>query len=138
MSIKQQKTLSVTYIVVGVVMWILFAMSSGSDYQSGLLCGLGSGLTVVGAARLVKLHRLTASAEKAADYEAARKDERIRFLSDKARAVTFVIGIYLQLAVGLVAQFVFGERLLCTVLCGMVSVLCLVYVALYYCYAKKY
>lgn len=138
MSIKHQKTLSVAYIIVGVVMWILFAMNHSGDYQSGLLCGLGSGLTVVGAARLVKLHRLTSSAEKAADYEAAGKDERILFLSNKAKAVTFVVGVYLQLVVGLVAQFVFGERLLCTVLCGMVSVLCLVCVALYYFYAKKY
>lgn len=138
MSIKHQKTLSATYIIVGVVMWILFAMNNSGDYQSGLLCGLGSGLTVVGAARLVKLHRLTSSAEKAADYEAARKDERILFLSNKAKSAAFIIGIYLQLAVGLVAQFVYGERLLCTVLCGMVSVMCLLYTALYYFYVKKY
>ncbi len=138
MSIKHQKILSVTYIIVGMVMWILFTMNNGSDYQSGLLCGLGSGLTVVGVLRLVKLHRIASSAEKAADYEAAGKDERILFLSNKAKAVTFVVGIYLQLAVGLVAQFVYGERLLCTVLCGMVCVLCLMYVALYYFYAKKY
>lgn len=138
MNIKQQKTLSVTYIIIGVVMWILFALNNSGDYPSGLLCGLGSGLTVVGAARLVKLHRIASSEEKAADYEAARKDERILFLSNKAKAVTFIIGVYLQLAVGLVAQFVYGERLLCTVLCGMVSVLCLLYVALYYFYAKKY
>lgn len=138
MTIKHQKLLSMTFLVIGIIIWIIFTLTNDGSYQSGLLCGMGSSLAVIGILRLVKLRRLTASAEKTADYEAACKDERLIFLANKARSVTFVISVYVQLAVGLVAQFAFGERLLCTVLCGMVCFQCLLFTALYRFYSGKY
>lgn len=138
MNIRNKKLLYLSFVIIGAVIWLIFAATNDGSYQSGLLCGMGSSLAVIGAAQLTKLRRLTAAPEKAADYEASCKDERLHFLLDKARSAAFIIGVYVQLGVGLVAQFAFGQKLLCSVLCFIVCFQCLLFVALYYFYARKY
>lgn len=138
MSIKQQKLLSVSFVIIGLIIGAVFAAWGDDGYSGGLLCGIASSLTVIGIVRLIRLHRLEKDPEKAADYEAAGKDERVIYIANKARAVTFAVSIYVQLAVGLVAQFGFGQKLLCSVLCYMVCFQCLLFVILYWIYQKKY
>lgn len=138
MSMKQQKQLSVSFVIIGLIIGAVFAVWGDDGYSGGLLCGMGSSLTVIGIVRLVRLFRLEKDPEKAADYEAAGKDERVIYIANKARAMTFAISIYVQLAVGLIAQFAFGEKLLCSVMCYTVCFQCLLFVILYRIYQRKY
>lgn len=136
--IKKQKAAAISFMIIGLIISLIFALTGADDYNSGLLCGLGTSLTVVGIIRLVKLHRLSRDPEKAADYEAANKDERVVYIANKARALVFLISIYAQLAVGLAAAFVFDQRLLSMVMCYFVCFQCLLFAAVYYYYSKKY
>ena len=47
--------------------------------------GLGCGLFVCGAVRLLRVYRLSRDPEKAADYDAMLKDERTMYVANKAR-----------------------------------------------------
>lgn len=136
--IKKQKTVAISFLVIGLIITLIFAVSNAGDYNSGILCGMGTSLTVVGLVRLVKLHRLSQNPEKAADYEAANQDERVVYIANKARAMVFLISVYAQLAAGLIAQFVFGQRLVSMVLCYSTCFQCLLFVVVYRYYAKKY
>lgn len=136
--IKKQKIVAVSYLAIGLIITLIFAFVNADDYNSGILCGIGTSLTAVGFIRLIKLHRLSKNPEKAADYEAANKDERVHYIANKARALVFLISIYAQLAAGLIAQFVFGQRLLSMVLCYVTCFQCLLFVAVYWYYSKKY
>lgn len=138
MTFKKQRTLAISFLVIGLLISLVFAFTGGDDYNSGLLCGMGSSLTVVGIIRLIRLHRISRDPEKAADYEAAQKDERVLFIANKARAVVFIVSIYAQLAVGLIAQLVFDQRLLGMVMCYFTCLQCLLFVAMYHYYSKKY
>lgn len=138
MSMKNQKRFAAVYLGVGLLIGIIAVLAGDDGFNGGILSGMAASLTVIGAARLLKLRRLCRDPEKAADYEAASKDERMIYISNKARSLTFVISVYLQLAVGLVAQFAFGQRLLCQVLCYLTCFQCLLYVALFWFYQRKY
>lgn len=136
--IQKQRKLHLAFALIGICIFLVFACTNDGSYQSGMLCGLGSSLTVIGVLQMIKLRRLTSTPEKAAEYEASQSDERVHFLAEKARAVTFVVNLYAQLAAGLFAQFALGQKLVCTVLCFFVCFQSLLFVALYYYYAKKY
>lgn len=136
--IKKQKYLHLTFVLIGIGILLIFALTNDGSYQSGLLCGLGSSLMAIGILRTIKLRRLTSSPEKAEEYIASQSDERVHFLAQKARGVTFVISLYAQLAAGLSAQFFFGQKLMGMVLCCSVCIQSLLFAALYYYYAKKY
>lgn len=136
--IQKQRKLHLALVLIGICIFLVFACTNDGSYQSGMLCGLGSSLTVIGVLQMIKLRRLTSTPEKAAEYEASQSDERVHFLAEKARAVAFVVSLYAQLAAGLFAQFALGQKLVCTVLCFCVCFQSLLFVALYYYYAKKY
>lgn len=138
MTIKKQKHLHLAFIVIGIAVMVIFAVTNDGSYSSGLLCGMGSSLTVIGVLQMLKLRRLTSTAEKAVEYEISQKDERVHFLADKARSTAFVIGLYAQLTAGLIAQFAYGQKAVCMVLCFAVCFQSLLFTALYYYYGKKY
>ena len=69
------------------------------DFYSGLGCGL----FVCGAVRLLRVYRLSRDPEKAADYDASLKDERTAYVANKARSMAFFICIYVQLAASMLA-----------------------------------
>lgn len=138
MSIKNQKRLSVSFIAIGLLIGVIFAFFGDDGFNGGLLSGMASALTVLGIVRLVRLGRIEKDPDRAADYEAANKDERVIYIANKARAMTFAVSVYVQLAVGLIAQFCFGQRLLCMVLSYLVCFQCFLFVILYRVYAKKY
>lgn len=138
MTIKNQKYLHLAFAAAGIALLLIFAFTNDGGYGSGLLCGMGSSLTVIGVLQMIKLRRLTSNPEKAADYEISQKDERLQFLAHKARSAAFVISLYAQLAAGLIAQFVFQQKAVCMALCFAVCFQSLLYTGLYYYFAKKY
>lgn len=136
--VKRQKAVSLIYLIVGVVIILIFAFTNVEDYNSGFLGGIGGSLTFVGLFRLVRLQRLSRNPEKAADYEAANQDERVQYIAGKARAFVFSVSIYIQGTAALLAQFVFNQNVISTVLCSLVCTECLLLVLVYWYYSRKY
>ena len=138
MTLKNQKKWAILWVIVGAVLWIIFTAVGGEDFRSGLLSGMGSAFIVIGAIRFVRVHRWEKDPEKAADYEAALHDERTVYVSNKARSMTFFVSVYVQLAAGLIAIFVFDQKLLGQAFCYMTCFQCLLFTVLYRVYNKKY
>ena len=139
MSLKNQKKFAVLWLIVGVALWAAALVPEWENtYYSGLASGMAGCFFVIGVVRLVRVRRWEKDPEKAADYEAALRDERTAYVSNKARSVTFVVSVYVQLAVGLLAMYVFDQMLLGQVLTFLTCFQCLLFTVLYRVYNKKY
>ena len=139
MTLKNQKKFGVLWTVVGVALWITALVPDWDNwYYSSLLSGMASALFVIGVMRLVRVRRWEKDPEKAADYEAALKDERTAYVTNKARSVTFFVSIYTELAAGLISIFAFHETLLGKVLMFLVCFQCLLFTVLFRVYNKRY
>ena len=139
MTLKNQKKFAVMWVIVGVALWIAALVPEWENsYYSGLTSGMASCFLVIGAIRFTRVHRLEKDPEKATDYEAALRDERTVYVSNKARSVTFFVSVYVQLAVGLLAMYVFNEMLLGEVLTFLTCFQCILFTVLFRVYNKKY
>ena len=139
MTLKNQKKWAVLWVIVGVVLWVAALVPKWENtYYSGMTSGMAGCFLVIGVIRLVRVRRWNKDPEKAADYEAALRDERTAYVSNKARSVTFVISVYVQLAVGLLAMYVFDQMLLGKVLTGLTCFQCILFIILFRVYNKRY
>ena len=98
----------------------------------------GSAIAVVGAARLLRVYRLTRDPDKAADYDASLTDERTAYVANKARSMALYICIYVQLAAALAAILIFKQTLVGQVLCALTCLQTLVYTGCFWYYNRKY
>jgi len=141
MRLNQQKKFGILYLAVGLV---LFAVQFFADtkvdrsFSEGLLSGMSACFLTMGIVRLLRYRRIRRDPDAAADYEAACTDERTAYVANKARAMTFYIFIFVELIGGLLAIYVFRQRLVGIVLCYLTSLQCLTYVILYRIYGKRY
>lgn len=139
MSLKNQKKFAIMWMIVGVALWAAALVPQWDNwYYSSLLSGFAGGFFVIGLFRLVRVCRWQKDPEKAADYEAALKDERTAYVTNKARSMTFFVSVYVQLAAGLIAIYVFDQRLLGQAFCYMTCFQCLLFTVLFRVYNKKY
>ena len=139
MTLKNQKKFAVLWLIVGVALWAAALVPEWENtYYSGLASGMAGCFFVIGVVRLVRVRRWEKDPEKAADYEAALKDERTAYVSNKARSMTFFISVYVQLAAGLIAIFIFDQKLLGQAFCYMTCFQCLLFTVLYRVYNKRY
>ena len=139
MSLKNQKKFAVLWVIVGIALWAAALVPEWeSSYYSGMTSGMAGCFLVIGVIRLVRVRRWNKDPEKAADYEAALRDERTAYVSNKARSVTFVVAVYVQLVVGLLAMYVFDQMLLGKVLTGLTCFQCILFVILFRVYNKRY
>ena len=139
MSLKNQKKFAVLWVIVGIALWVAALVPEWeSSYYSGMTSGMAGCFLVIGVIRLVRVRRWNKDPEKAADYEAALRDERTAYVSNKARSVTFVVAVYVQLVVGLLAMYVFDQMLLGKVLTGLTCFQCILFVILFRVYNKRY
>ena len=120
MKLKEQKKLGILYLALGAVLFLV-----------GLL-------TDVGAARLLRVYRLTRDPDKAADYDASLTDERTAYVANKARSMALYICIYVQLAAALAAILIFKQTLVGQVLCALTCLQTLVYTGCFWYYNRKY
>ena len=91
-----------------------------------------------GAARLLRVYRLTRDPDKAADYDASLTDERTAYVANKARSMALYICIYVQLAAALAAILIFKQTLVGQVLCALTCLQTLVYTGCFWYYNRKY
>lgn len=136
MKLKEQKIFGLLWLGVGAALLLAGLLLQESRY-GGYISGFGGGLMGVGAARLLRVRRLSRDPEKAADYEASLRDERTAYVANKARSMAFFISIYVQLAAGLLAILVLDRPLVGQVLCGLTCLQSLLYTVFYWHYDKK-
>ena len=110
----------------------------GDAHMGDFYSGLGCGLFVCGAVRLLRVYRLSRDPEKATDYDAMLKDERTMYVANKARSMTFFICVYAQRAAGLLARLVFKQPIIGQVLCLVTWAQSLIFGGTYWYYNKKY
>ena len=137
MNLQEQKKCGILVTVIGFVMFAI-GFLLGDAHMGDFYSGLGGGLFVCGAVRLLRVHRLSRDPEKAADYDAMLKDERTVYVANKARSVTFFICVYAQLAAGLLALLVFDQPVIGQVLCLVTCAQSLIFCGTYWYYNKKY
>lgn len=139
MSLKNQKKFAIMWVIVGVALWAAALVPEWeNDFYSGMTSGMAGCFLVIGVIRLVRVRRWQKDPERAADYEAALKDERTVYVSNKARSMTFFVSVYVQLAAGLISIYVFDQRLLGQAFCYMTCFQCLLFTVLYRVYNKRY
>ena len=137
MKLKDQKKLGILYLVLGAALFLVGLLTDAVE-KTNWLSSFGSAIAVVGAARLLRVYRLTRDPDKAADYDASLTDERTAYVANKARSMAFFISIYVQLAAGLLAILVFDRPLVGQVLCGLTCLQSLLYTVFYWHYDKVY
>ena len=90
MKLKDQKKLGILYLVLGAALFLVGLLTDAGE-KTNWLSSFGSAIAVVGAARLLRVYRLTRDPDKAADYDASLTDELIgelsRFISDGEHAI---------------------------------------------------
>ena len=137
MKLKEQKKFGILWLSIGAALFLAGLLLGETEYGS-YISGFGGGLMGVGAARLLRVRRLSRDPEKAADYEASLRDERTAYVANKARSMAFFICIYVQLAAALLAILVFDQTLVGQVLCGLTCLQGLLYTLLYWHYGHRY
>lgn len=137
MNLQEQKKCGILVTVIGLVMFAI-GFLLGDAHMGDFYSGLGCGLFVCGAVRLLRVYRLSRDPEKAADYDAMLKDERTMYVANKARSMTFFICVFVQVAASMLAILVFDQVLVGQVLCGLTCLQGLLYTVFYWHYDKVY
>ena len=134
MKLKDQKKLGILYLVLGAALFLVGLLTDAVE-KTNWLSSFGSAIAVVGAARLLRVYRLTRDPDKAADYDASLTDERTAYVANKARSMALYICIYVQLAAALAAILIFKVG---QVLCALTCLQTLVYTGCFWYYNRKY
>ena len=102
MKLKEQKKFGILWLSIGAALFLAGLLLGETEYGS-YISGFGGALMGVGAARLLRVRRLSRDPEKAADYDASLTDERTVYISNKARSMTFFICVFVQVAASMLA-----------------------------------
>ena len=137
MKLKEQKKFGILWLSIGAALFLAGLLLGETGYSS-YISGFGGALMGVGAARLLRVRRLSRDPEKAADYDASLTDERTVYISNKARSITFFICVFVQVAASMLAILVFDQVLVGQVLCGLTCLQGLLYTVFYWHYDKVY
>ena len=137
MKLKEQKKFGILWLSIGAALFLAGLLLGETGYSS-YISGFGGALMGVGAARLLRVRRLSRDPEKAADYDASLTDERTVYISNKARSMTFFICVFVQVAASMLAILVFDQVRVGQVLCGLTCLQGLLYTVFYWHYDKVY
>ena len=137
MKLKEQKKFGILWLSIGAALFLAGLLLGETGYSS-YISGFGGALMGVGAARLLRVRRLSRDPEKAADYDASLTDERTVYISNKARSMTFFICVFVQVAASMLAILVFDQVLVGQVLCGLTCLQVLLDTEFYWHYDKVY
>lgn len=137
MKLKEQKKFGILWLSIGAALFLAGLLLGETEYGS-YISGFGGALMGVGAARLLRVRRLSRDPEKAADYDASLTDERTVYISNKARSMTFFICVFVRVAASMLAILVFDQVLVGQVLCGLTCLQGLLYTVFYWHYDKVY
>lgn len=126
------------------IMYFAILVIAGiSMFIAGFICsndyvkGIGIGLAVVGALKILQYVIISRDPEKAKKYKIANNDDRLRGLAQKAGHLTLLITVIAGLAA--VAGFgLAGMRTVSMIISLVVCAQTLVYTGVYYVLQRKY
>lgn len=140
-AIKNRLVLYTIYVVAGIVLLLLPALcalaGSGLGGSAGIVGGIGGVVAAMGVVRLVQYTRLYKDPERAEEWYNAYHEERTSFVASKARAWTFYISVFVELAVG-VAAMLMEQKLLGQAFVLLVCFQCVLSFILYRVLNNKY
>ena len=138
LNLKNQRIYGIILAVTGLVGWLVFVFFVKETKNTNLISSFFAGFAAIGILRIIQSSKLLLNPEKAQDYEAMQKDERTKFIANKARAMAFYISILAQCITSIIAYFVFDSLLACQLLCYITCFQCLLYYVFWIIFNKKY
>ena len=132
-NIRARWILCVLYILIGISLLSVSAMSWGDEYWSGM----GTALIVVGGLQLVRLIRYKTSPQYKESTDTAVNDERNRFLSTKAWSWAGYLYIMIAAVASIVFKFLNQETLMFAA-SGSVCIILVLYWISYFILRNKY
>lgn len=137
MKLKELKKLGILYVIVGAVLFLI-GIAADNGQGDNWFVMIGSAVAAVGALRLLKISRLNRNPERAADYDASLQDERVAYVANKARSLTFFISVYTQLIIAFVLVLVFRRTLMGEAFCILTCLQCVIYTLCFWHYSRRY
>ena len=141
-AIKTRLIIYAAYTAVGVFLMFLPPLAElagrGFGGSSGFVSGIGGALAIIGAVRVFQYKRIARDPDRAQEWNNAMREERTVFIANKARAWTFYISVFAELAAGLIAMFAFRQELLGMAFMYIVCFQCLLSFILYRVFNRKY
>lgn len=123
------------------VIWLLLGLAltalTGLVKLDEFWSGMGSALMVIGVVRLLRCYRFSRSETYREKREVFETDERFHFIRNKAWAWAGYLFIILA-ALGTIVCRLLGKDLLCTVFCGAVCLMLVLYWVCFWILKKKY
>ena len=122
-----------TYILLGVILWILGMAEIVDEFWSGM----GSALVLVGILRLVRMYRFKNDEAYREKMEIETTDERNRFIRNKAWAWAGYLFILIA-ACSVIILKVMGQEVLSMAASGALCLMMVLYYVSYFILRKKY
>ena len=122
-----------TYILLGVILWILGMAEIVDEFWSGM----GSALVLVGILRLVRIYRFKNDEAYREKMEIETTDERNRFIRNKAWAWAGYLFILIA-ACSVIILKVMGQEVLSMAASGALCLMMVLYYVSYFILRKKY
>ena len=122
-----------TYILLGVILWILGMAEIVDEFWSGM----GSALVLVGILRLVRMYRFKNDDAYREKMEIETTDERNRFIRNKAWAWAGYLFILIA-ACAVIILKVMGQEVLSMAASGALCLMLILYYVSYFILRKKY
>ena len=122
-----------TYILLGVILWILGMAEMVDEFWSGM----GSALVLVGILRLVRMYRFKNDEAYREKMEIETTDERNKFIRNKAWAWAGYLFILIS-ACSVIILKVMGQEVLSMAASGALCLMLVLYYVSYFILRKKY
>ena len=122
-----------TYILLGVILWILGMAEIVDEFWSGM----GSALVLVGILRLVRMYRFKNDEAYREKMEIETTDERNKFIRNKAWAWAGYLFILIS-ACSVIILKVMGQEVLSMAASGALCLMLVLYYVSYFILRKKY
>ena len=122
-----------TYILLGVILWILGMAEIVDEFWSGM----GSALVLVGILRLVRMYRFKNDEAYREKIEIETTDERNKFIRNKAWAWAGYLFILIS-ACSVIILKVMGQEVLSMAASGALCLMLVLYYVSYFILRKKY
>ena len=130
---KKRTVYYVTLVTIGLVLIVLAFMGKLDEFWNGM----GFGLAIVGALRLLKDHRLQKNEAYREEVEIAETDERYRFLRGKAWSWAGYLFIIIT-ALAVIGFRLADNVLLCQAAAGASCLMLVLYWGAYHVLKRKY
>lgn len=131
--IKKQIRTGVVILITGVIIVITNFVIDVELFNAGT----GAALIAWGSAYVIRNMRIGRDPERAAEYEAALRDERNVYIAGRAGKMALLISAYTEILAGVIAILGFGSYATGQILLYAACFQCLLYYVIFAIYNKK-